>query len=103
MSENSNEVNGGVFRSRLSKLSCVVFLSTVTSQVIAAGRGNISAAINTFIIGAIIALIISLLFSLKKNRQDNSMSLKTGIFFLILSILLLIVFVAAVASFFIFM
>ena len=87
----------------VDKYSLVVLLVLTTSNAMAANKGNISAAVNTFIIGAIVAVLISLVFALQRNQNGQLAGLKTGKFFLLLSILILIVFVTATAAFFIFM
>lgn len=94
---------GGFIQNAVERLSTVVFLCALTPHAMAANKGNISAAVNTFMIGAIVAVLISLVFALQKNQNGQLADLKTGKFFLLLSILLLIVFVTATAAFFIFM
>jgi len=78
-------------------------LLIVTPNVLAANKGNISAAVNTLMIGAVVALLISIIFAIQRNHEGRIAGVKTGKFFLLLSILLLIVFVTAAAAFFIFM
>lgn len=81
----------------------IVLLWTVAPMALAANTGDIPAAITVWIIGAVLAVLISLVFSLKKNASGSFVGLKKAKFFLLLSILLLIVFVAGTAAFFIFM
>ncbi|MCW8870981.1 MAG: hypothetical protein OQK49_09775 [Proteobacteria bacterium] len=85
------------------KIIIVVLLYTLAPNAVAANKGNVSAAVTTLIVGAVIAVLISLTFALQKNQDGKLVGVKTGKFFLLASILLLIVFVTATAAFFIFM
>ncbi len=93
---------GGFLQNTVIRLCTFVFLCALAPHAMAANKGNISAAVNTFIIGAIVAVLISLVFALQRNQNGQLAGLKTGKFFLLLSILILIVFVTATAAFFIF-
>lgn len=84
-------------------LLLTVLLLALASPALAANKGDIPAAITVWIIGAVLAVLISLAFSFKKNEAGSFVGLKKAKFFLLLSILLLIVFVAGTAAFFIFM
>lgn len=87
----------------LERLLVSVLLLALASPALAANTGDIPAAITVWIIGAVLAVLISLVFSLKKNASGSFVGLKKAKFFLLLSILLLIVFVSGTAAFFIFM
>lgn len=95
--------SSGVVKKGNNILWAATMMLAVTPNAVAANKGNVSAAVTTLIVGAILSVVVSWLFSLKKNPDGKRTGIKTGPFFLLLSILLLIVFVAGTAAFFVFM
>ena len=93
----------GLLQNAAGRFSAVVFLCAMAPHTMAANKGNISAAVTTLIIGAILSVLIAWVFSLKKTPEGHRSGIKMGLFFLLLSVLLLIVFVAGTAAFFVFM
>jgi|GEM_PF-1871393 len=92
-----------LLKNSLNKLGIIVFLCGIAPIAYASNKGDISAAVTTWILGAVIALLVSLVFALRKNEDGRLVGLKKAKFFLLLSIFLMIVFVAGTAAFFIFM
>ncbi|KAA3638981.1 MAG: hypothetical protein DWP95_11445 [Proteobacteria bacterium] len=92
-----------LFQHVMDRLVTVVLLWAVAPMAMAANKGDIPAAITVWITGTVLAVLISLVFSFKKNAAGSFVGIKKAKFFLLLSILLLIVFVAGTAAFFIFM
>ncbi len=84
-------------------LAVMALLFSVAPNAAASNMGNLSAAIAVWAIGASVAFLISLIFALKRNQDGTLAGLEKGKFFLLFSVLLLIVFVAGVGAIFIFM
>jgi heme/copper-type cytochrome/quinol oxidase subunit 4 len=103
MNKNAKKWRCNFLHNILIRFSTVVFLCAIAPYAVAANKGNISAAVTTLIVGAVVAVLISLIFALQKNQDGKLVGIKTGKFFLLVSILLLIVFVTSTASFFLFM